>query len=180
MNKSERELLNITSDRGVEEPQEQIYETRVYEPTTTPVHHQAPATMLSRMFNNEACNRYLSTICFILFMIGFLWSVFRTGSVNVQKLQEYADLFFFEPGFKPRCERMTGDQIDKFVNYLLNDTLCTTVGDSWLPYCEKVIPFTADIYTCCEDNHFKNLKIGSMILNKQNVLYLAHALKRAF
>lgn len=68
--------------------------------------------------------------------------------------------------------------MSEFADYLTNDTLCTYSGDSWWPYCEKVIPFTADIYTCCENNMFKSLKIGSIDLDKQSFTFLAQALKR--
>jgi len=54
------------------------------------------------------------------------------------------------------------------------------IGVSFWPECERAIPFTADIYTCCENNQFKSLKLGSIDLDYNNVLFLMHALRRMF
>jgi len=178
MDKTEANLLPINEEKL--NYSDDIYEKPVYESTLQlPV--RPPTRKLTRMFKSKTYNQIMSTICFVLFIIGFFWSVFKNGEVDVQKIQKYADLLFFETGAKPRCERMSSEEINRFLVYLQNSTTCPSmVGDSFWPYCERAIPFTADIYTCCENNQFQSLKLGSIDMNYNNVLFLMDALKRAF
>jgi len=158
----------------------ETYEPPVYE-STVQVPIRPPKGRLSKLINIRSYNRIISTICFVLFVVGFIWSVVKNGSIDVKTIQNYADLLFFEPGSKPRCERMSHNELNRFLIYLQNSTTCpANVGDPFWPYCERTIPFTADIYTCCENDQFHSLKLGSIDLNYENVLFLINAIQRVF
>jgi len=180
MNKTEADLLpNATNAVGTGFETSQ-FEQPVYQSTIkTPL--RPPTGMLSNGFTDKRYNKILSTICFVLFIIGFLWSMFNTGENSHQNLKSYSDLLFFTSGTKPRCERMSREQGNLFSNYLENATTCpSSIGDSVWPDCERAIPFTSEIYVCCENDQFKSLKLGSIDLNYNNVLFLLDALRRAF
>jgi len=156
------------------------FEQPVYQ-STIQMPIRPPTGRLSNMFTNKTYNKILSTICFTLFIIGFLWSMFNTGKINHKNFKSYSDLLFFTSGTKPICERMSWEQISMFSKYLKNATTCpASVGDPLWPDCERAIPFTADIFVCCENDQFKSLKIGSIDLNYKNALFLMEALKRGF
>jgi len=177
MDKAEVELLPINRDlvNTVDEYENPVYDSTIQLPI------RPPTGPLSKIFTSKVYNRTMSTICFILFVIGFFWSFYKNGSIDATKIQSYVDLLFFEPGEKPRCERMSRDQIYNFLTFLQNSTTCPyKVGDSMWPYCDRAIPFTAKIYTCCENEQFKSLKIGSIDLDNNNVQFLMNALKRVF
>jgi len=177
MKKAEVELLPINKDLvdTVEEYENPVYDSTIQLPI------RPPAGAMSRIFTSKVYNRLISTICFILFLIGFFWSFYKNGSIDAVKIQSYVDLLLFEPGVKPRCEHMSKDQISNFLTFLQNSTTCPSkVGNLMWPYCDRAIPFTADIYTCCENNKFKSLKIGSLDLDSNNVQFLIKALKRVF
>jgi len=116
----------------------------------------------------------------VLFIFGFLWSGFKNRSLEGQKVQTYFDLLFFEHGPKPKCERMSFEQIENFWLYLQNATACPPEIDLFWPYCERAIPFSADIYTCCENDQFQRLKLGSIDLDYKDVLFMIETLKRGF
>jgi len=148
MKKTEAELLPFNQD--LLNLSEDLYEKPVYE-STIHLPNRPPGRRLTKIFKSRTYNQIMSTICFVLFIIGFFWSVFKNGTLDVQKIQTYADLLFFETGAKPRCERMSSDQLNRFLDYLQNSTTCPPlIGDSFWPNCERAIPFTANIYTCCE------------------------------
>jgi len=178
MEKTEDKLLPFTNDKL--NLSDDLYDNPVYE-STLQLPLRPPTRRLTKIFKSRTYNQIMSTICFVLFIIGFLWSVYKNREVDVQKIQKYADLLFFETGAKPRCERMSSEEINRFLVYLQNSTTCPSLlGDPFWPYCERAIPFTADIYICCENDQFQSLKLGSIDLDYNNILFLIQALKRTF
>jgi len=95
MEKTETELLSINDEKL--NYKDDLYEKPVYQSTLhLPI--RPPTRRLTGMFKSKTYNRIMSTVCFVLFIIGFFWSMFKNGEVDIQKIQKYADLLFFETG----------------------------------------------------------------------------------